>query len=128
MFRTIQFLNHWPTDRPISQRNRMPDGSNRLFHRPFSVFSDLISLTAPNLPVYPRYPNRFRSRHIEIPAQRDTSNNQVFAILLGDAVQASSHGTSNSKSYTHYSQMATVENNWSLGNLGLNDTTATPLF
>jgi hypothetical protein len=57
-----------------------------------------------------------------------TSNNQVFATLLGDAVQASSHGTSNSKSYTQYSHMATVENNWSLGNLGLNDTTAAPFF
>jgi hypothetical protein len=35
LFRTIQFLNHWPTVRPIGQRNRMPDGSNRLFHRPY---------------------------------------------------------------------------------------------
>jgi hypothetical protein len=31
LFRTIHFLNHyWPTDRPIGQRNRMPDGSNLL--------------------------------------------------------------------------------------------------
>jgi hypothetical protein len=57
-----------------------------------------------------------------------TSNNQVFAILLGDAVPASSQGTSDSNSYTHYSQMATVENNWSLGNLGLNDASAAPFF
>ncbi|KAE9370696.1 phosphoesterase-domain-containing protein [Stipitochalara longipes BDJ] len=57
-----------------------------------------------------------------------TNNNQVFSILLGDAVPASSHGTTDSKSYNHYSQMATVENNWSLGNLGLNDSTASAFF
>lgn len=57
-----------------------------------------------------------------------TSNNQVFSFLLGDAVPASSEGTSDSNSYDHYSQMATVENNWSLGNLGLNDASATPFF
>jgi hypothetical protein len=56
------------------------------------------------------------------------NNNQVFSILLGDAVPASSHGTSNSTAFNHYSQMATVENNWNLGNLGLNDATATPFF
>jgi hypothetical protein len=57
-----------------------------------------------------------------------TSNNQVFAILLGDAVPASSQGTLDSNSYAYYSQMATVENNWSLGNLGLNDASAAPFF
>jgi hypothetical protein len=35
LFRTIQFLNRWLTGRPIGQRNRVPDGSNRLFHRPY---------------------------------------------------------------------------------------------
>ena len=56
------------------------------------------------------------------------NNNQVFSILLGDAVPASSQGTSDSTAYNHYSQMATVENNWNLGNLGLNDANATPFF
>jgi hypothetical protein len=56
------------------------------------------------------------------------SNNQVFSVLLGDAVPASSQGSSDSNSYNHYSQMATVENNWSLGNLGLGDASAAPFF
>ena len=54
--------------------------------------------------------------------------NQVFSILLGDAVPASSEGSSDSTAYSHYSQLATVENNWSLGNLGLGDVDATPFF
>ncbi len=57
-----------------------------------------------------------------------TSNNQVFAVLLGDAVPASSQSTSGSTSYIHYSQMAIVENNWNLGNLGLNDASAASFF
>jgi hypothetical protein len=57
-----------------------------------------------------------------------TSNNQVFSVLLGDAVPASSKGTTDSTAYTHYSQMATVENNWNLGNLGLNDATCAAFF
>ncbi|KAN0106188.1 phosphoesterase [Hyaloscypha variabilis] len=56
------------------------------------------------------------------------NNNRVYSILLGDAVAASSHGTTDSTAYNHYSQMATVENNWSLGNLGLNDATASAFF
>jgi hypothetical protein len=57
-----------------------------------------------------------------------TSDNQVFSVLLGDAVPASSQGTTDDTAYNHYSQMATVENNWSLGNLGLNDATAAAFF
>ncbi|OCK75113.1 phosphoesterase-domain-containing protein [Lepidopterella palustris CBS 459.81] len=57
-----------------------------------------------------------------------TSNNQVFSILLGDAVPASLQGTTNDTAYSHYSIMATVENNWSLGNLGLGDSTASAFF
>lgn len=56
------------------------------------------------------------------------NNNQVFSVLLGDAVPASSHGTTDTKAYNHYSQMATVENNWNLGNLGLSDATASTFF
>lgn len=56
------------------------------------------------------------------------SNNKVFSVLLGDAVFTSAHGMSDSVAYNHYSQMATVEKNWSLGNLGLGDATATAFF
>ncbi len=34
------------------------------------------------------------------------------------------HGTTNDTAYNHYSNMATVENNWDLGNLGLGDKSA----
>jgi hypothetical protein len=61
-------------------------------------------------------------------SESTTNNDQVFSVLLGDAVPVSSHGTKNSSSYNHYSQMATVEKNWSLGNLGLNDATASAFF
>jgi hypothetical protein len=57
-----------------------------------------------------------------------TSNNKVFSILLGDAIPASAQGTTDSTAYNHYSQMATVENNWSLGDLGLGDASAATFF
>lgn len=40
----------------------------------------------------------------------------------------SAHGTTDGTAYNHYSQMATVENNWSLGDLGLNDASAAAFF
>lgn len=57
-----------------------------------------------------------------------TSNNQVYSILLGDAVPSNLKGTTNNTAFNHYSQMATVEKNWGLGNLGLGDSTATSFF
>ncbi|KAL2065673.1 hypothetical protein VTL71DRAFT_3343 [Oculimacula yallundae] len=57
-----------------------------------------------------------------------SSNNKVFSLLLGDAVPESAHGTTDSSSYNHYSQMATVEENWDLGNLGLGDKGATKFY
>lgn len=57
-----------------------------------------------------------------------TSNNQVFSVLLGDAVLSSAHGTTDDTAYNHYSQMATVENNWSLGDLGLGDASAAAFY
>jgi len=51
-----------------------------------------------------------------------TDNNRIFTVLLGSMIQA---GSTDSQSYTHYSLLATVEENWSLGNLGKNDATAT---
>lgn len=57
-----------------------------------------------------------------------TSNNQVYSILLGDAISTSLKGTTNGTAFNHYSQMATVEENWGLGNLGLGDATAASFF
>jgi len=57
-----------------------------------------------------------------------TSDNKVFSVLLGDAVPSSLHGTTKADKYNHYSAMATVENNWDLGNLGLADKTAAAFF
>ena len=56
------------------------------------------------------------------------SNNKVFSLLLGDAVPSSAHGTTNSTSFNHYSQMATVERNWDLGDLGLGDKKAASFY
>ncbi|KAH7386283.1 phosphoesterase family-domain-containing protein [Cadophora sp. MPI-SDFR-AT-0126] len=56
------------------------------------------------------------------------SNNKVFSLLLGDAVPTSAHGTTNSTSFNHYSQMATVEQNWDLGDLGLGDKKANSFY
>lgn len=56
------------------------------------------------------------------------SNNKVFSLLLGDAVPSTSHGTTNSSSFNHYSQMATVEKNWDLGDLGLGDKKAAAFY
>ncbi|XMA14844.1 hypothetical protein WAI453_007635 [Rhynchosporium graminicola] len=57
-----------------------------------------------------------------------SSDNKVFSLLLGDVVPASAHGTTSSSSYNHYSQMATVEQNWDLGNLGLGDKDAAAFY
>jgi acid phosphatase len=54
--------------------------------------------------------------------------NIVFSVLLGDAVPTSAWGTTDDTSYDHYSMAATVENNWDLGNLGLNDVHATRFY
>lgn len=44
--------------------------------------------------------------------------NQILGILLGDAVPASMHGTSDNNYYNHYSEIATVSANWDLPTLG----------
>ncbi|KIM65609.1 hypothetical protein SCLCIDRAFT_440993 [Scleroderma citrinum Foug A] len=48
-------------------------------------------------------------------------NNQVYSILLGGAVPTNLKGTTDNTFYTHYSTLSTVQNNWSLGNLGRQD-------
>ncbi|KAJ9618692.1 hypothetical protein H2203_008896 [Taxawa tesnikishii (nom. ined.)] len=60
--------------------------------------------------------------------QNYLSNNKVFSVLLGDAVPAAKKGSSDATAYNHYSQMATVEKNWGLGNLGLGDATAAAFY
>lgn len=57
-----------------------------------------------------------------------TSTNDVFSVLLGDAVPTSAHGTTDGTAYNHYSILATVENNWDLGDLGENDAGAATFF
>ncbi len=57
-----------------------------------------------------------------------TGDNKVFSVLLGDAIPADKQGTKDDTFYNHYSQLATVEKNWDLGNLGLNDVEANTFF
>ncbi|KAI9208734.1 phosphoesterase [Polychytrium aggregatum] len=49
------------------------------------------------------------------------NNNQVFGILVGKGARS---GVNDNASYNHYSFLATVEDNFSLGNLGKNDVSA----
>lgn len=50
--------------------------------------------------------------------------NQIYGVLLGDAVPSHLVGTSDSHYYNHYSELATVEANWGLHTLGRWDTGA----
>ena len=50
-----------------------------------------------------------------------TLKNNVFGILLGDAVPIDLTGTTDPNVYTHYSELATVEANWDLHTLGRYD-------
>jgi acid phosphatase len=50
--------------------------------------------------------------------------NTVYSILLGGAISDELKGTTDETFYDHYSQIASVEVNWDLYNLGRNDVTA----
>jgi hypothetical protein len=50
-----------------------------------------------------------------------TIKNQVWALLLGDAIPESLRGTTDNTFYTHYSCLSTVQANWGLYNLGRQD-------
>jgi len=50
-----------------------------------------------------------------------TGANRVMGILMGDAVPAALHGTTDAAYYDHYSEIATVEANWDLPTLGRYD-------
>jgi hypothetical protein len=54
-----------------------------------------------------------------------TTNNHIFALLLGGAIPESARGTIDSTYYTHYSSLSSVEANWGLGSLGRGDTNKT---
>lgn len=47
-----------------------------------------------------------------------SQRNNVFAVLLGDAVPANLVGTTDDSFYSHYSETSTVEANWGLHTLG----------
>jgi len=49
--------------------------------------------------------------------------NHIYLAMLGSMIQP---GTTDGNSYNHYSILRTVEDNWSLGNLGRNDANANP--
>ncbi len=52
--------------------------------------------------------------------------NHIYAALIGDAL--TNNGVRNDTTeYSHYSLIKTVEDNWGLGSLGKNDTTATAI-
>ncbi|CAM0141708.1 hypothetical protein VKS41_007764 [Umbelopsis sp. WA50703] len=53
-----------------------------------------------------------------------TIPNQIWSVLIGDAVKPSANYTDNTR-YDHYSILATIEDNWGLENLGQNDVNAT---
>ncbi|KAG0255160.1 hypothetical protein DFQ27_006391 [Actinomortierella ambigua] len=55
-----------------------------------------------------------------------SNHNRVYSILLGGAVRASP-GTVDITPYTHYSILATIEDNWGLGHINNNDASATVL-
>ncbi|KAM0815311.1 putative Acid phosphatase [Seiridium cardinale] len=47
--------------------------------------------------------------------------NQIVSLLLGNGIPKGKEGTEDKDFYTHYSVLATVENNWDLPNLGRYD-------
>ncbi|KAI8892185.1 phosphoesterase family-domain-containing protein [Globomyces pollinis-pini] len=55
----------------------------------------------------------------------DRDNNRIYSLLIGPGVQP---GSVDNTAYNHYSQLATLEKNWKLDNLGLNDKTANPFY
>lgn len=47
--------------------------------------------------------------------------NQIVSLLLGNGIPKAQQGSDDSVFYSHYSMLATVENNWELSNLGRYD-------
>ncbi|KAJ3012077.1 UNVERIFIED_CONTAM: hypothetical protein HDU68_001390 [Siphonaria sp. JEL0065] len=59
--------------------------------------------------------------HIVFDESASTSPNQIYSVFVGKGVTT---GTVDNTKYDHYSGLATVENLFGLGNLGLNDASA----
>ncbi|KAK0543872.1 hypothetical protein OC846_005810 [Tilletia horrida] len=64
--------------------------------------------------------------HLVFDESASTSPNKVYSVLLGGAVPSVNVGATDSTSYSHYSMLKTVENNWGLASLTSNDANATP--
>jgi len=80
----------------------------------------------------PRFNNKSFTRDLAMVMTYDEAEtygapNHVYAALIGDAVAASGGGNTDGTRYNHYSLMKAVEDNWGLGSLGRNDTTATAI-
>ncbi len=57
------------------------------------------------------------------PIGQPESGDPIYTVLLGSMISA---GTTQTRNYTHYNLLATIEKNFNLGNLGRNDATADP--
>ncbi|KAI8873383.1 phosphoesterase [Ramicandelaber brevisporus] len=77
------------------------------------------------LPTLMNDPNLAQDTAFVLTFDEDDSegDNTVYTAILGKGVKP---GTTDSTPYNHYSLLRTIEDNWSLGNLGRNDATATP--
>lgn len=57
-------------------------------------------------------------------SSNDNTNNLIYTLFLGDSVQA---GVTSTQMYTHFSLLRLVEDIFGLGNLGRQDSWATPI-
>ncbi|KAJ3076242.1 hypothetical protein HDU98_004855 [Podochytrium sp. JEL0797] len=60
--------------------------------------------------------------HIVYDESHTTSPNKIYSLFIGAGIKGA--GVADNNAYTHYSGLATVEQIFGLGNLGLNDATA----
>ncbi|KAJ2988392.1 hypothetical protein HDV02_005606, partial [Globomyces sp. JEL0801] len=58
-------------------------------------------------------------------SKNDNDNNRIYSLVIGPGVEK---GVSDNTRYNHYSQLATLQKNWGLENLGLNDKTANSFY
>ena len=80
----------------------------------------------------PRFKNKDFTKDLAMVMTYDEAEtygvpNQVYAALIGDALKPTPGGHEDTTTYDHYSLMKTVEDNWDLGSLNRNDTTAVPI-
>lgn len=66
--------------------------------------------------------------HLTFDEGSTSGTNQVYSVLLGSAVPSAKVGTTNGTAFGHYSMAKTMELNWGLGSLGLNDVDAAAYF